>query len=242
MRSLIFGGTSGLGFSLAEASIEKGIVPIIVGRQPRPDAYPIDARTEFVDVADDAAVAALMDRFTVQPSLGFGYLFYTPGVFLTGDLREQTDAQVREVMNVNYFGLVNVLRHFHRMKKKPYHLIAISSTAAWRDVAGEAAYGASKAAMDRYVRDSHYQRVRDLPGSRTLLVHPGGMKSRFWEGSTFDTSKFMDTDLIASHIWDEVHAQELGDQPDLHEVHYIRQSDGMPRTVHGPNLPELPRS
>ncbi len=241
MRSLIFGGTSGLGLSLAKASLEKGIEPVIVGRRVRPGA-PMDARTEFADVCNEVAVATLMNKLTVQPSLGFGYLFYTPGMFLKGDVREQSDQQVRGMMDINFFGLVNVLRHFHRMKKKPYHLVAISSTAAWRDVATEAAYGASKAAMDRYVRNFHHQLVADLPGSRTLIVHPGGMKSRFWDGRGFDTTRFMDTDLIASLIWDEIHAQALGTHDALHEVHYIRQPDGTPRTVHGPNLPELPRS
>ena len=241
-RSLIVGGTRGLGRSIAKQSMRRGIEPVVLGR-PRSDrssTIEIDGeavRFEPVHVEDDADVSRCIGRFKVTPSLNFRELFYLPGEHLQGRFCDQPEAAVRHLLDVTLFGLMNLVRHFHPMKKKLYRLITVASTTSWRIRPDEAAYGAAKAAAAQFARNIHLEIVEDLPGAKSLIVHPGGMRTGFWPGGV-DTSMFMDTDVVARLIWEEMEAQDRGEWPALHELHILRGPDGQPILERGPKAPQ----
>jgi NAD(P)-dependent dehydrogenase (short-subunit alcohol dehydrogenase family) len=241
-RSLIAGGTRGLGRSIAKQSMRRDIEPVVLGR-PRPDrssTIEIDGeavRFEPVRIEDDADVSRCIDRFKVTPSLNFRELFYLPGEHLKGRFCDQPEAAVRHMVDVTLFGLMNLVRHFHPMKKKPYRLITVASTTSWRIRPDEAAYGAAKAAAAQFARNIHQEIVKDLPDATSLIVHPGGMRTGFWPHGV-DTSMFMDTDVAARLIWEEMEAQDRGQWPALHELHILRGPDGQPILERGPKAPQ----
>lgn len=165
-RSLIAGGTRGLGRSIAKQSMRRGIEPVVLGR-PRPDrssTIEIDGeavRFEPVRIEDDADVSRCIDRFKVTPSLNFRELFYLPGEHLKGRFCDQPEAAVRHLLDVTLFGLMNV-----------------------------------------------------------------------------DTSMFMDTDVVARLIWEEMETQDRGEWPALHELHVLRGPDGQPVLERRPKAPQ----
>ena len=113
----------------------------------------------------------------------------------------------------------------------------LASTTSWRIRPDEAAYGAAKAAAAQFARNIHQEIVKDLPGAKSLIVHPGGMRTGFWPGGV-DTSMFMDTDVVARLIWEEMEAQDRGDWPALHELNILRGPDGQPVLERRPKAPQ----
>jgi NAD(P)-dependent dehydrogenase (short-subunit alcohol dehydrogenase family) len=241
MRSLIIGGTQGLGYALAQGSLLRGIEPIVTGQKPEEAGVfigDVEVRREHVRVEDDADVAWLMQRFKVTPSLDFRYLFYLPATHLKGMFVEQKVEDVNRLLAVTVGGLLNVVRHFHRMKGKPYHLVIVTSTTSWKIRPDEAVYGMAKAAQAQFGRNFHQELVAKLPGSKTLIVHPGGMRTHFLDASGIDSSSFLNPAIVAEHIWEEIRAQEAGTYPALHELHLLRRADGDASLERGVKTPE----
>ena len=242
-HALVIGGTHGLGLELARQCLRHDVDPVIVGRPKSTETgRVIDGRGVAVahaSIEDDASVQAMVDRLAPnsQP-LDFDLLFYCPGKRLKGAYRNHDNATVQESFGVNLFGCMNVVRHFHRRRQRSYHLIVIASTTSWRTRDDEAVYGAAKAALAQFARNFHNELIRDQPKSKTLIVHPGGMRTPFWDGSGVDTSKFLDPAVVAEIIWDEINAQSLGKQNALTELHVLRCSDGNPVVERGAKTPQ----
>ncbi len=237
-RSLIVGGARGLGLSVTKESLRRGIEPIVLGRpgDGRGAVLDIDGtpvRFEPVQITDDADTARCIDLFKVQPSLQFQEVFYLPGTFLQGPFCGHSDADARAVFDVTVFGLMNLMRHFHPMKRRPYRLVTFASTSSTKIRPDEAIYGAAKAAEAQFAGNLHQEMSKDLPGSMSLIVHPGGMRTGFLPPG-IDPAELMDPDAVARLVWDEMAAQDRGEHPPLHELHILRGKGGIPRVERGP--------
>lgn len=62
------------------------------------------------------------------------------------------------------------------------------------------------------------------------------MKTDLFKGTNTDTFNFMDTDVVAKIIWDEVESQRSS----FKELQIMRNDDGSPNVSYGPRTPELP--
>lgn len=240
-RSFIVGGAGGLGLSITKESLSRGVEPVVLGRPApgRDAAFAVNGqpvRFEPVRITDDLDTARCIDLFKVQPSLRFQEVFYLPGAFLQGRFCDHADKEVRQLFDISVFGLMNLVRHFHPMKKRPYRLITITSTSSLRIRNDEAAYGAAKAAEAQFARNFHQELVADLPDAKSLIVHPGGMRTGFLPPG-IDPSELMDPNEVAKLIWDEMSAQDRGEHPPLHELHILRGKGGVPRLERGPKAP-----
>lgn len=239
MRALIVGGTHGLGFQLACESLARGIEPIVTGRGAMDGEMNIDGVKTLsvkMDVEDEDSVARGIARLRTEPSLDIRYLFYLPAFHLLSPFVSTPPDEIERLFRVTILGMMHVVRHVHQMKKKPYHFVPIGSTTAWRVRTNEAAYAAAKAAQAKFAYDFHIELVRDLPGSKTLLAQPGGMKTELWDGTSQDTTYYLDPALVAKIIWDEIRDQELHDpvlEHGMRELNIIREPDGTPRLERG---------
>ena len=142
----------------------------------------------------------------------------------------------------HFSGPVRVLQllhlGLHYTLKHPYHLITIASTSSWKIRENETLYCALKAAKAAFTRNFARELVRDLPGSKITLVNPGGIKTGLFKGTDQDISNFMDPDLIARIIWNDV----IGQTVPFQEVQIMRNDDGSPIVSYGPRVPEMPFS
>lgn len=235
VRSLIVGGTSGLGLALARESLRRGVEPVVTGRRAQGsiDIDGASVRAEPMDVTDPDSVQACIDRFKVKPSLAFRYLFYTAGCGLQGSLIEESPEQIRRVIDTSLTGYLYAVRAFMAMKGKPFHLVTVTSTTSFRVRNNETVYGAAKAGQAQAARNFHRELVARLPGSQSVVVHPGGMNTPFWDGSGVDTSKFLNPDQIAEIIWNEIEVQEAGSRPVFEELRLDRNPEGEPLISYG---------
>ena len=236
-QALIVGGTYGLGLALALAASRRGITPIICGRSvddPRRRHYfPEGAVTRRYDAT--APGDRIRQIATEFPEIN--YVVYCSGELLHGDFATLPDEDIDRVMAINLIGPMKLVRDFHavrRAARRPYHLTIIGSTSAFRLRADQEVYCASKAGFDHFARNFADRLTVDLPGSRTLIVNPGGMTTELFEKSGLSTSGFMDPTMVAALIWDEIVQQGVH----RHEINLLRGNNGSCTKTIGPQKPE----
>ena len=247
-RSLIIGGTQGLGRAIAKRSIASKQQVIICARNVGDAPMDPDLRGATlcsVDVSKPNGLERLFSRPTGWEDIT--HVFWTAGCFAEGSLTDTPEDVVRALTAVHYTGLVCNLAMLHRMLKqarplannpgRPYHLVVVSSTSAWRARDGESVYASLCAAKSHFVRQFARELVRELPGSRVTLVHPGGMNNpHFWAGTGRDTSAFMKADEVASTVLLRAEVQSAA----YDEYSIMRGNDGTLKQRNGPQEPERP--
>ena len=152
---LIAGATSASGLAAARALAAAGARVVAAGRSAEKLAplAELGARTEAVDLADEAAVFALADRLRADGVRVHGVLHLVGGWRGGGGLAGQTEADYRVLEN-SFTALRHVTRAFDAELREAEtgRLAMISSTAVARPLAGGANYAAVKAASEAWMR------------------------------------------------------------------------------------------
>lgn len=224
--SLILGGTKGLGLALVKESAARGIQPIAAGRsadEPSIEtSLPENAIRIVMDLTDDESVEKAL--FSIE-EYAIGYFFWNAGIWPgRKPFRELSLADIDAIMGTNVIGPLKALHRFHEVrasKKQPYHLIIISSASAWRARTGETVYCASKDAQAVFALNFSDELAQELPGSRTTIFYPGGMKTEIFKDTKQDTTGYMEPSAVAKTVLDEV----LNQKEVCREVHLIRDKE-----------------
>jgi NAD(P)-dependent dehydrogenase (short-subunit alcohol dehydrogenase family) len=250
-KVLVLGGTRGLGREIARLSLERGYETIIVGRSAtRAQDDPALAGARCI-VADLTTPEGLSEVNLAE--IKYTHVFLVAGASHPRwrmdeyPSRDFHDA-LNDMLALHVSGPILVLRFLHTMAVKmasetsvrpcPYHLITISSTTSYKMRDGETLYAMAQAAKSTFARHFGRELPRVLPGSKSMLVHPGGMRTEFFarSGIDQDTTNFMDPAAVAACIWAEVTHQS----GPWNEVSVIRDPLGNPQTVYGAQAPEPP--
>jgi len=153
---LITGGSSGIGLACARLAIDRGGRVSLLAR--RPDALDEAAASlraaggqvavGAADVADDAqAVAAIT---TLTDALGpVDVAILSAGQTRPGYFQQLEPELFRQLMDVNYFGMVNVVRAVvpAMMERRRGSIVGVSSAAGLVGVFGYSAYTPTKFAV-----------------------------------------------------------------------------------------------
>lgn len=157
--TLITGATSGIGLASARAlSATKQL--ILVGRS---EDKLIELRREFgenhvcfcCDLADVASVAENLTGFLYSHDAVVDKLIHCAGIDQTLPAKSLHAAQVDGLMRVNFYSVVEILRVLLKRSVNQSALtnvLFVSSISAIRGFKAKAAYSASKAALDGYMR------------------------------------------------------------------------------------------
>jgi NAD(P)-dependent dehydrogenase (short-subunit alcohol dehydrogenase family) len=128
-----------------------------------------------VDVTDRAAVDAL--PAAVEAALGApDMLIHVAGIIQPFvRLADLDESAVRRVMEVNFFGTVNVVKAFlpGLLARPEANITNVASMGAYLPVPGQAVYGASKAAV-KLMTEGLYAELLDTDVSVTLVL-PGAV-------------------------------------------------------------------
>lgn len=199
--ALVTGGNGGIGLGMAEALAQAGASVIIWGMNPTKNAAAkaqLEAAgqriaSEIVDVADEGAVIAAMDKAVAE----FGRIdtvIANAGVGGGAPFAEFPTEQWRKVMAVNLDGVFFTLREACKHMKARAEagdpggsLVAISSTSAIHGAARNQAYGAAKGALCSLVRATAVEFARY--GVRCNAVLPGWTVSEMTQ-SAQENEKF----------------------------------------------------
>ena len=215
---LIIGASRGLGLAYYRVASARGSRAIGASRT-HPDGC--------LDVTDSGSIRAYARKHE-EDMRSVDTIVYTPGVHMRGPVKQFDSVQASDMFAVNMCGWLQVVRAIHAVRtqgEKPYQLITICSTAAWKAPMDEALYSASHAARARLASCFHGELAQDLPGSTSLIVYPGGMQTSFWS-SEIDTRLFLNTHHVARIVWRHAREQRLGRFPEKLHLHIGRTTTG----------------
>lgn len=163
---LILGGSSGMGYATAAYLLAAGGIVTICGRDAAKleaahrrmleecGAAPDRLRSIAADATSADAVEACF-ALAARPDGSLDGVFVVAGAGLILAAEETTAEIVLEQMTINLVPFVNAIRSaFPRMKDRGGSILAMSSAAALMPYPMLGAYGASKAALDHYVRNA----------------------------------------------------------------------------------------
>ena len=99
------------------------------------------------------------------------------GIQRAGAFETLSDVQVRDVMETNFFGVLNVTRSVlpHMRKQSAGRILMMSSLSGWAGLAGDSIYAASKFAVEGFTEALRLEVARW--GIELALIEPAGYKT-----------------------------------------------------------------
>jgi NAD(P)-dependent dehydrogenase (short-subunit alcohol dehydrogenase family) len=179
----VTGAASGFGRAMGQEVLDRGDRVVATDHDVEAlDVFaerdPGDALVRHLDVTDSAAARRVVDEAVahfgrvdvVVNNAGFGYV---------GAVEELTEDELREQLEVNLFGVINVTRAAlpHLRRQRRGHLLQMSSLNGVEGLVGGAYYAASKFGIEGF-SESLADEVDHL-GIRVTIVEPGPHRTRF---------------------------------------------------------------
>lgn len=149
---VVTGAARGLGAALTRVFVARGAVVAQVDRAAAPvTAAGSPHSWHHADVADEGAVQQLASDVIARHG-HVDALVNNAGVAVSGPCEHVTTADLRWLMDVNFFGVVHACRAFlpHLRARPEAQVLQVVSSFAWLGCAGKGAYAASKAAVRAY--------------------------------------------------------------------------------------------
>jgi NAD(P)-dependent dehydrogenase (short-subunit alcohol dehydrogenase family) len=171
---LITGASSGFGHALATAAIAAG--DTVVGAARRTSGLPDGVDPVRLDVADSTACKAVVDG-VVDRYGGLDVLVNAAGRALIGAGEETTEAELRDLMDLHFFGPVALTRAAlpHLRAQGSGAIVQFSSLGGRLSFPGVGAYSATKFALEGW-SEGLATEVGPL-GIRVLIVEPGAFRT-----------------------------------------------------------------
>ncbi|MGZ6191040.1 MAG: SDR family oxidoreductase [Vulcanimicrobiaceae bacterium] len=172
---VVSGGSSGLGFAIAQAIEEAGATPIVFDVNTPPN----DVAHEIVDVADRAQVERAMAAVAEKHG-GLAGVVANAGIDACGRFDEVSAERWERVIAVNLIGVAALVRAaLPHVEVARGRIVTVASTLGLRAMSDATAYCASKFGVVGFTRAL----ARELSGrvGVTLLI-PGGMHTAFFDG------------------------------------------------------------
>jgi len=166
-RTVITGGSSGLGLALALALAEEGDELVLIARNPaklEAAAAEIRAATTGAKVShysvDVSDTQALQDTFEgiIEQIGGIDLLINSAGILREARFEDTTEAIFRETFDINLFGVINCCRAaLPSLKENSGAIVNIASMASHAGVYGYTAYCASKHALKGFTESLYFE-------------------------------------------------------------------------------------
>jgi len=178
---LVTGASSGFGRAISEEAMNRGDIVLAAARKvdqlaDLTGAGPANLHAVRLDVTDfervPEVVADVVDRFG-----RIDVLVNNAGRGLVGAVEETSDRQLRDQMDVHFFGPVALVRAVlpHMRRRRSGTIVQISSVGGRLSFPGVGAYSASKFALEG-VSEALAGEVAPF-GVRVMIVEPGAFRT-----------------------------------------------------------------
>ena len=206
---IILGGTSGLGWEMAQQLRKQGRRVLVLGKTHNPqrhgEGFPLDVYYSDQVESASARIEQILNGDDIEQfvwSAGYGW---------RGDFEDQSD--VYAMAEVNFSGALPLVQWAWSKMIKQYirsGLTIIGSTSSIKARPDEAVYVATKHAQAGLARSLGMQADEQKLPVKVALFLPGAMKTPFWNGRDLPTDYvfFNDPAKIATHIINAVNCQQ----------------------------------
>ena len=189
---LITGCSTGFGRSLAIAALTKGDV-VAVGSRNTNDIqdiiqqFPETALPLTLDVTKPEQIKTSVEQ-TIQHFHKIDVLVNNAGVGYFGAVEESEDAAIRNMFDINVFGLGDMIKAVlpQMRKQRSGHILNIASIGGLRSYPGVGYYNATKYAVDG-LSEALHKEVSPL-GIKVTIIAPSGFRTD-WAGRSANDTK-----------------------------------------------------
>lgn len=176
-RIVVVGGSSGMGLATARAAAHEGaVVTVASSSRERVDAalaeLPASCDGAVLDVRDESSITALFERVSE-----LDHLVFTAGdVFTPRRLTEMSLADTRAVLDVRFWGAVDVIRFAAPRLRAGGSIALTTGTVGQRPAPGAALAAAGAGAAEGLVRGL----AAELAPVRINAVRAGAIRTPLW--------------------------------------------------------------
>ena len=126
---------------------------------------------------------------------------FSTGIYDPKKEREINEEQMRNVMEVNFFGTVNCIKSVEKYfkEKKEGHISIVSSVAGYRGLPNATGYGASKAALINLTESLYFDFKKHKV--RVSLISPGFIKTPMTDKNNFKMPFIKSPEFAANKIY-----------------------------------------
>lgn len=218
---IITGGSSGIGRALAFEFGRRGSKVVITGREATRLQATVQALKQaninvyaFVGKVESPEDNARLVEETIRHYGRIDVLINNAGVSMRALFQELDLAVIRRVMEINFFGAVDLTHAcLPEIRKNKGSIAGISSVAGFRGLPGRTGYSASKFALNGFLESLRTELLRE--GVHVLTACPGFTASNIrksaltkdgtgQEESPREEEKMMSAEECATHIYKAV--------------------------------------
>ena len=200
---LITGGSDGLGLEISKKLCGEFTVVALSNKKESLDNLKtkIDCETEFCDVTDPTHIEQILN-IIVEKYGRIDYLINNAGVWVGGELTQNTYDQISAVIAINVVGTINmtkaVLPHF--IKNKSGKVINIISTNGIETKPERSVYCASKWAITGFT--GSLRKELQKYGISVIGINPGLMRTNLHTtaGAERDMTNAMEVSEVANIV------------------------------------------
>jgi len=197
----ITGISSGIGKHLAKAVMASGDFVIGTFRKPQQaDDFNNEYRNKALGIVMDITSSAdihLTCKLIYEQYHRIDVLVNNAGIGFAGAIEEASMEEARYVMEVNFFGVLQLTRAMLPLlrQQRSGHIIQVSSHGGFKAFAGFGIYNASKFALEGF-SEALESEIAPL-GIKLTLVEPGPFRTNF-AGAAFQTAETVIDDYGAT--------------------------------------------
>ncbi|MET9385150.1 oxidoreductase [Streptomyces sp. NPDC002928] len=185
---LVTGANSGFGRAFTEAAVAAGDVVVATARRPEAladltAAHPDQVEALALDVTDPAAITAVVAD-VVERHGRIDLLVNNAGRGHVGSAEETTDAELRSLFDLHFFGPASLVRAVlpHMRRRRSGAIVQMSSMGGQMSFPGFSAYSGTKFAVEGF-SEALAAEVGPL-GIKVLVVEPGAFRTNLMRGTT----------------------------------------------------------
>ncbi|MGF6880473.1 SDR family oxidoreductase [Paraburkholderia sp. MM5477-R1] len=217
-RVVVAGGTSGIGFAVAEAAAHAGAEVIIASSRPERVAaalerLPQGTRGESLDFTDEEQVRAFFARIGA-----LDHLVYTAGesLFLQ-TLAELSIEAAHRAFEVRYWGALKAVKYAAPLIRAGGSITLTSGVASSRPLPAWTILSSILGAIESLTRTL----AVELAPLRVNAVAPGVLRTALW-----DNMSKADREILYDHIAGKMPVQRVGEASDVAQTYLYLMQQG----------------
>lgn len=221
----VTGASKGMGLEVTKAVLANGDKVIATSRNITEQLKKLGKEYQNllplkVDITNEAAVKTAIET-GIKTFGQIDVVLNNAGYYLVGSLEEISDEEFRQTMDVNVFGMCNVIRNSvpYLRRQRSGHIINIASNMGYIGYANTGSYNASKFAVIG-LSEALAQEVKPF-GINVTVVAPGMFRTSFMSDTTLAVVKNIIPDYhVEEHvkILHSINGNQPGDPAKLAKI------------------------